>query len=133
MKRSIAGIVERNGSFLVGLRLPTGEMGGRWEFPGGKVDQGEKPEESLIREFREEMGVDVVPGRVIAKVTFENRNGPVELTAYEVTMLEETPTYLTEHEKFDWITLHEVERRSFVDSDLLLVPYIRNWYEKQTR
>ncbi len=131
MKRSIAGIVERNGSFLVGLRLPSGEMGGRWEFPGGKVDQGERPEESLVREFREEMGIDVIPGRNIATVSFENRNGPVELTAYEVTMRQERPAFLTEHERVEWITLDEVERRSFVDSDLLLVPFLRKWYESR--
>ncbi len=130
MKRSIAGIIRRQGKFLVGLRLPTGEMGSRWEFPGGKVDPGEDPHQSIIREFREEMGVTVSIGEKIATVHFTNRGGEVELSAYEVFMEEDSPRFLTEHVSVDWVSLDEIPGRPFVDSDALLLPFVREWYAR---
>jgi len=127
MRQSIAGIVYQNGVFLIGHRLPTGEMGGRWEFPGGKVDPGETPEESLHREFREELNLPVRVERLLTRAFFENKNGPVELLAYQVTLLGTEPVSLTEHTEIRWATLDEIERLDFVDSDRLLLPFIKQW------
>lgn len=127
MKQSIAGIIHENGKFLVGLRLPTGEMGNRWEFPGGKVDQGETPEIALKREFLEEMGVEVTIGECIATARFENKSGPVTLLAYDIQIPHDGDIKLTEHSEIRWVTLDEIESLSFVDSDRLLLPRIREW------
>lgn len=125
MKQSIAGIIHSEGKFLIGLRLPTGEMGNRWEFPGGKVDPGETPEMAIKREFREEMGIDVAPGACIATARFENRNGPVTLLAYRITIPEDAEISLTEHSEIRWASLDEIETLSFVDSDRLLLPILK--------
>lgn len=127
MKQSVAGIVYDKGKFLIGLRLPKGEMGGRWEFPGGKVDGGESPEEAIVREFREEMGIEASPGAFIASVDFRNKGGQVALLAYSVSLSGLDRAFLTEHLRLDWATLDEIERLDFVDSDRLLVPYLRKW------
>jgi 8-oxo-dGTP diphosphatase len=127
MKQSIAGIIHENGKFLIGLRLPTGEMGNRWEFPGGKVDPGETPESALKREFFEEMGIAVETGECIATARFENKSGPVTLLAYDVRIPHNVDIKLTEHSELRWVTLDEIETLSFVDSDRLLLPRIREW------
>lgn len=127
MKQSIAGIIHENGKFLIGLRLPTGEMGNRWEFPGGKVDPGETPESALKREFFEEMGIAVQTGECIATARFENKSGPVTLLAYDVRIPHNVEIKLTEHSELRWVTLDEIETLSFVDSDRLLLPRIREW------
>ena len=59
-KHSVAAIVVKNGRVLIGKRSDVGQMGGRWEFPGGKVDPGETYEEALKREFREEFSQDII-------------------------------------------------------------------------
>jgi 8-oxo-dGTP diphosphatase len=128
MKQSIAGIIRRENSFLIGKRLPTGEMGGRWEFPGGKVDGDETPEAAIAREFREELGIAVSVGQLIAKAIFSNKHGPVELLAYEVEIPPIADFELTEHVSVDWATLDRIESLDFVDSDRLLIPEIRKWY-----
>jgi len=125
MKQSIAGIIHSEGKFLIGLRLPTGEMGNRWEFPGGKVDPGETPEMAIKREFREEMGIDVVPGECITTTQFENRNGPVTLLAYRISIPADAEISLTEHSEIRWASLDEIETLSFVDSDRLLLPILK--------
>lgn len=127
MKKSIAGIIYENGKFLIGQRLNTGEMAGRWEFPGGKVDPGETIEQTIIREFREEMGVSVVPGALITSVLFENKNGPFTLYAYSVLFPRDHDVTLTEHTKLKWATMKEIATLDFVDSDRLLFPAIEKW------
>lgn len=56
---SAAAMVDGDGRVLVQQRPPGGDMAGLWEFPGGKVEPGETPEAALIRELREELGIDV--------------------------------------------------------------------------
>ena len=127
MKQSIAGIIYSQGQFLIGHRIPVGEMGNRWEFPGGKVDPGETPHETIIREFKEEMGVTVSIGELITTVEFSNRNGTVQLLAYRVFFPSHEEVILTEHSEIKWATLHEIEQMVFVDSDKLLFPYLKKW------
>ena len=53
-----AALVDRDGRVLLQQRAVGRQMAGLWEFPGGKVDRGELPEEALIRELKEELGID---------------------------------------------------------------------------
>lgn len=58
----VAAAVVRDGErFLLTQRPPKGHLAGLWEFPGGKLEEGESPESALVRECREECGIDVVP------------------------------------------------------------------------
>lgn len=133
MKQSIAGIIFSKNSFLIGLRLPVGEMGNRWEFPGGKVDLGETPEMAIKREFKEEMNVDVESGELIASVEFYNKSGKSELLAYPIFFPENAEISLTEHKRLKWATFEEIESLSFVDSDLLLIPYLKEWVKNEAK
>lgn len=128
MNQSIAGIIYVDGKYLIGLRLPSGEMGNRWEFPGGKVDQGETAETAILREFREEMGISVTIGECITSVLFANKKGESTLCAYQVFIPDSPHIILTEHSEIKWASMEEIEALPFVDSDKLLIPYIKKWY-----
>lgn len=54
----VAAIVERDGRMLIGQRRAGGSHAGKWEFPGGKVEAGESPEAAIVRELREELGIE---------------------------------------------------------------------------
>ena len=73
--RVVAAVVERDGRLLL-CRRPAGKaMAGLWEFPGGKIGPGETPEACLVRELREELGLDVAAS-CLAPLTFASHRYP---------------------------------------------------------
>ena len=64
-----AGLICHEGRYLIAKRQEHVHLGGLWEFPGGKVEKGERPEDALIRELREELGIEVSE-RCLAPYTF---------------------------------------------------------------
>ena len=66
VKHSIACIAFCNKKVLIAHRNPVGQMGGRWEFPGGKQESGESPGTAVVREIKEETGLDVKDVRYVA-------------------------------------------------------------------
>ena len=64
-----AAIIRREGKVLLTKRLPGAHLAGYWEFPGGKLEEGESPEAALVRECREECGIEVRPVDIF-QVTF---------------------------------------------------------------
>ena len=75
----------RDGRVLAARRGPGRARAGWWELPGGKVDPGETDEEALVRELREELGVDVVVGDRLGVSLHREAEAIVELVAYVVT------------------------------------------------
>lgn len=61
----VAGVLFREGRLMLCRRPEGKELAGKWEFPGGKLEEGESPEQALERELREELAIDVCVGRVI--------------------------------------------------------------------
>ena len=68
-------LIDADGRVLIAQRPPGKPMAGLWEFPGGKVESGEQPEESLIRELKEELGIDVKQ-ECLAPLTFASHRYP---------------------------------------------------------
>lgn len=130
MRQSIAGIVYNNGKFLIGRRLPVGEMACRWEFPGGKVDPGETPEQAISREFREELGIEVIVSELLTSAQFINKKGPSNLLAYRIHIPAGSTFELTEHTEMNWASLEEIQTLEFVDSDRLLLPFLETWVKQ---
>ena len=129
-KVSIACIALLNGKILVAHRNPTGQMGGRWEFPGGKVEPCETDKEAVIREINEEFGINVEVGEKIAEASFVHNEENVLLHAYRIFVPHdgiEKKYILTEHTEYNWIPIEDVLKLNFVDSDLLLYPKVKSY------
>lgn len=128
-RHSVAGIVVIDSLVLIGRRLPEGQMGNRWEFPGGKAEKGETDEEALLREYKEEFSIDVRIGKCIANTEFKHNGEVVPLFAYEVFLPEGDISWvLAEHTDISWVPFDTIEKLNFVDSDLLLLDQIRKYH-----
>ena len=129
-KESVAGIIVVDNLVFIGKRLPQGQMGNRWEFPGGKVEPGENHQEALLREFQEEFMIDIEVGECIAKADFKHNNDTVNLFAYEIKIkdIDNVSWILSEHTDVNWVSFDKISELEFVDSDLLLLTQIRNFY-----
>ena len=76
------GIIEIEGKILIGKRKTKDVFHGMWEFPGGKIKQGEPPREALRRELYEELGVEARIGDVICRVSYDYEHAHIELLVY---------------------------------------------------
>ena len=115
-----AGILWRDGHVLLALRRPGKHMGGKWEFPGGKIEPGETPEESLARELEEELDVHARVGDFLCCVHYEGDGVSLELMVYRVDHFEGTPA-LKEHQEIRWVPPRELRSYELADSDRTVV------------
>lgn len=125
-KRSIAGIAMRGDRILVAKRKDGGAIGLRWEFPGGKIEEGEEDADALRREFEEEFGIDILPLRTIGKRSFLSGSGERELAAWFVEIPRDCVLELREHSMIAWVTVDELKKLDLADSDRLLLPLLES-------
>jgi 8-oxo-dGTP diphosphatase len=136
MKQSVAAIVVYRGRLFIARRMPGGDMGNKWEFPGGKADGGENAKEALVREMAEEFGVPVRVGNQIARGSFTHNNTDHRLDAY-LTRISDYVFSLTEHTDWRWANFNEIEALNisgaFTPSDYTLLPQIRKVFAAKSR
>lgn len=125
MNRSVAGIYKKDNKFLMGKRKPGGSIGGKWEFPGGKVKANETLEESLKREFLEELESDIIVKDFITQKSFNSHDHNFDLYAYYIELVSDKIS-LNEHTELSWFTIEEIkEMINYVaESDRLLIDSI---------
>ncbi len=117
---AVAGILQRQGTFLA-VQRPEGKvMSGYWEFTGGKKAPGESSEEALVRELAEELGVAVARADFWRTVTHAYTHGRTTLHVFFVPLFTGEPTSL-ENQDIRWVTPHEALALKFLPADLPLV------------
>ncbi|PYX36143.1 MAG: NUDIX hydrolase [Acidobacteria bacterium] len=85
MKRVVAALIVKDGAILVCQRTRHQPMPLKWEFPGGKIEDGEQPRDALRRELDEELGIDAKVGDEVARIQHDYKNGgSVELRFFLV-------------------------------------------------
>jgi 8-oxo-dGTP diphosphatase len=120
---SVAGIAFKDDRYFVARRKGEGELGGKWEFPGGKVERGESLPHALAREYREEFSVDIEILQEVCRTEFLHNGCPYELHAFLIRLRSEPEAY-SEHDETKWATLEEIATMEFADSDRKVLPYL---------
>jgi 8-oxo-dGTP diphosphatase len=121
MKRVVAGLIVQDGKLLVCQRTRHQTMPLKWEFPGGKIEEGEQPRDALRRELEEELGILATIGNEIARIRHEYPNGGmVELRFFEVREYQ----HEIENRIFkdiQWAVPKDLPKFDFLEADLSLV------------
>lgn len=105
-----------------------GEFKDGWEFPGGKVESGESPEEALRREIREELEVDVNVGDLIETIEYDYPAFHLSMKCFACTIAGGSP-HLLEHEAAKWLTSKQLGSVDWLPADVTLIPKIEKMLE----
>jgi 8-oxo-dGTP diphosphatase len=118
----VAGLIRRGDRCLIGRRRLNDSAGGLWEFPGGKVKDGETPEDALRRELSEELDVSVDVGPWLGRALSETATRLLVLDLYAVRCQDETSTPLAlEHDELRWIGAKDLSDFDWAMADLPLL------------
>jgi 8-oxo-dGTP diphosphatase len=121
MKLVVAALIVRDGRILVCQRTKHQPMALKWEFPGGKVEEGEEPRDALRRELQEELGIDAEIGDEVARLIHTYRNGSsIELRFFLVRQFR-GPLDNRIFRDLQWSTRAALPAYDFLEADLKLV------------
>lgn len=107
----VAAVVQHEGKFLLTRRPPRAHLEGLWEFPGGKIEEGESPEDALARECSEECAIDVVVHDILDVTFFRYPRKDVLLLFYACTLGDRKAVQHIEVADHRWVDVSEI--RSF--------------------
>ena len=114
--RVVAAVIGRDGKYLITQRRPNAVLPLKWEFPGGRVEDGETDADALRREIRHRLGVDVVTGELISYVTHPYDHYTVDLYLYDCRIVDGLPHALAVN-TFEWVGSDEFDSYSFTPAD----------------
>jgi 8-oxo-dGTP diphosphatase len=120
MKKNIhvvGAVITEDGKILCAQRGQTKTLAYKWEFPGGKIDEGETPQEALEREITEEMCCKVAVGEQVEHTVYEYDFGIVHLTTFYCKLVDGEPI-LTEHASIKWLAPNELKNLDWAPADI---------------
>lgn len=120
MLKVVAGIIMDQGKIFLARRAVHKSNPGKWEFPGGKIEPLENPEEALKRELFEEFGVITRTGSFIGSNTHDYLDIKIQLLAYESFWIS-GEFQLRDHDRFEWILIEDLKKYDLSEADLPLV------------
>lgn len=115
--RVVAAVIERDGRFLITQRRAAGSLGGLWEFPSGRVEEGESDEAALQRELRERVGVLIKVGETVAHRTHCYDGYAVDLVLYKASLSDDQEPQPVRVDDARWVAAGELENYRFPPAD----------------
>ena len=106
-------------------RKPDKKLGGYWEFPGGKVEQDENPENAVKREIKEELGIEIVVNRYLGDSIYNYEFGDINLKGYRCTFISGEIS-LTDHSEIMWVNIENLYTYNIAPADISLIKYIED-------
>ena len=121
----VAAIIIRGGSVFATQR-GYGDWKGWWEFPGGKIEPGESPQEALVREIREELDAEISVGELLETVEWDYPDFHLTMHCFICSLLSES-LHLNEHEAATWLNLKNLRSVKWLPADEILLDKIAEY------
>ena len=118
----VAAIIKKDNKILATQR-GYGEFEGLWEFPGGKIEEGENKEEAIVREIKEELNADIIVEKFALDLEWQYPNFYLYMSCFECVL--ESDIELLEHMGARWLSLDEIDSVEWIQADIKAVNYIK--------
>lgn len=121
---SQSNVTERKGDKIFATQRGYGEWKDWWEFPGGKIEEGETPDEALMREISEELSTEISVDEFLCTVEYDYPAFHLTMHCYLCSLLTEA-LHLNEHEAAKWLTKEELDSVKWLPADLEVVEKLK--------
>lgn len=123
LKQVTAAIIKDNDKYLICQRGVEDECNLLWEFPGGKLEEGESLEECIIREIKEELDLEIEVQDIFTRSIYHFGHKEIHFTVYNATIIA-GHMKLNVHNDARWVTIHELDLYEFMPADIEFVDKI---------
>lgn len=128
----VAALMLRGQSILVGQRPEGTNLAGHWEFPGGKIELGESPEQALHRELKEEIGIDAEIGPIRFSCTHWFSYTGIIILFYQVNYWKGEPKSI-QHQELKWVLVSELNQLKIPDANQKVLPFLKSLTDESNR
>lgn len=120
----VVAAVIREGDRIFATQRGYGDFKGGWEFPGGKIEEGETPQEALVREIKEELEIEIAVGELIDTIEYDYPTFHLSMDCFWAeSILGEV--VLKEHEDAKWLVKEELDSVEWLPADITLIETIK--------
>ncbi len=117
MRNVTAAIIKKDSRVLLTRRGPRENLAGMWEFPGGKIEVGETPEECLKRELHEELDIDTTITKFFAETSYKYTDGEIKLLFFNAE-INNGRINLKVHDKYEWVAINDLTKYDLLPADI---------------
>ena len=128
LTKVVAGLIEKDNKYLIAKRLTGNELVvGKWEFPGGKVEEGEEESKAIEREIKEEFNLSIKALENLTCVIYEYPNKTVDIRLWKATVEGDNFSMdENDHDAYKWVTFEEIENYDLCPADRELYNKIKS-------
>ena len=126
--RVVAAIIkatnEKGEPIIFATQRGYGDLKGGWEFPGGKIEEGETPQEALVREIKEELETEISVGELLDTIEYDYPTFHLSMDCFWAEIVS-GDLVLTEHEAAKWLTKEKLDSVEWLPADITLIEKVR--------
>ncbi len=121
----IRSVTKKGEPIIFSTQRGYGDFKGGWEFPGGKIEDGETPEQALVREIQEELETEIEVGELIHTIEYDYPTFHLSMDCFWCKIVS-GDLELKEHEAAKWLTKEELDSVDWLPADITLIDELRN-------